>query len=323
METEELMDNDTGMRKSGIRYAVAAFGAWGILPLYWKMLNHVSAGQILAHRIFWSFIFVSGLLFLFRRWKEVWEVFKDTKKLFMVATSSLLISANWFLYIWAVNSNHLVETSLGYYINPLLSVLLGVVVLRERLNFWQLVSLVLAASGVTVITIGYGQVPWMAISIAGTFGLYGLAKKVTKLDSLIALALETMLVAPLALSYLAYMEFQGGSQIGELTLTTILLLAGAGIVTAMPLLWFAQATSRVPLSTVGFIQYLSPTITLFIGVVIFREPFDHTQLLSFALIWVALGLYSVAHHPLLMRLQPKFIQKSIQPGSDQGNVDAI
>lgn len=300
------MDTRISSRNSGIRYAAAAFGAWGILPLYWRMLNHIPAGQILAHRIFWSFIFVSILLSVSSRWKEVWSVFADIKKLLLVVTSSLLISVNWFLYIWAVNSNHVVETSLGYYINPLLSVLLGVVVLNERLSFWQLVSLVLAASGVTVITIGYGQVPWLAISIAGSFGLYGLVKKVTKLEATIALALETMLVAPLALGYLGYLEMHSGNQFGQLSLATMLLLMGGGIVTAMPLLWFAQATNRVPLSTVGFLQYLSPTISLIIGVLIFREPFSHIQLLSFSLIWIALVLYSVANRPFMVRLQQIF-----------------
>jgi len=296
-------------RITGILYAAAAFTAWGFLPLYWKILKRVPAGEILAHRILWSFIFVSLIIVVYGRWDRLKEVVSNKSNRVSIFFSALLISANWFIYIWAVNDNQVVEASLGYYINPLLSVVLGMVFLRERLNFWQLVSLLSASTGVAVITLKYGKIPWIALSLALTFGLYGLVKKIANLDSITGLALETLFVAPAALVFLIFKQINGTGSFGMVSVNVTFLLAFSGVVTAMPLLWFAQGAKRVPLSTVGFIQYLAPTISLFLGIFIFNEPFTKTHVISFGFIWSALALYSLAQTNFLHRLQPEYFKK--------------
>lgn len=290
----------------GIWYAIAAFTAWGFLPLYWKLLKRMPAAEILSHRIFWSFVLVTVILIINKRWSNIRQVLSDRRKRFSLLLSSLLISANWFIYIWAVNDNHIVEASLGYYINPLLTIFLGMLVLKERLTFWQLISLFLALAGVLVVTLEYGQVPWIALSLALTFALYGLVKKIANLDSMTGLAVETGFVVPIALSYLIYKQIQGTASFGTAPTYITLLIIGSGIATALPLIWFAHGATRVPLSTVGFIQYLAPTISLIIGLAIFHEPFTKPYLLSFALIWSALILYSLSQTNLMSKMQPQF-----------------
>jgi chloramphenicol-sensitive protein RarD len=217
----------------------------------------------------------------------------------------MLISVNWFLYIWAVNSNHIVEASMGYYISPLFLAFLGILVLREQLNFWQLVALISASIGVIIMTVEYGQVPWIALTLTFTFGLYGLSKKIVRVDSLIGLGLETLLVSPLCLAYITLKYHQGSGVFGVAPMTITMLLMFSGVVTALPLLWFAQAAKKIPLSKVGFIQYLAPTLTLFLGVIIFKEPFTKVHLVSFGCIWWALIIYSFSHTSFLKNLQPK------------------
>jgi len=295
--------------KIGIYYAFAAYIAWGILPIYWKALQQVPAGQILAHRIVWSFLFVSILVIFSSKLSDWRAIVQNRFSTFMVLIGSLFISVNWFIYIWAVNNERVVEASLGYYINPLLSVFLGMIVLRERLNFWQLFSLFLAFCGVAVLAITYGQIPWLALSLAGTFAFYGLIKKVGNLDSILSLAWETIFVMPIALAYLV-LQNKAGINYFSGNLTTSILLIFSGVITALPLLWFAQAAQRVPLATMGFIQYLSPTLSLFLGVFLFKEPFSKIQLVSFAFIWVALLLYSFSKSSLLFSLQPKYFKRS-------------
>lgn len=296
-------------KTAGILYAVAAFGAWGVLPLYWKLLHSVSAWEILAHRIVWSFVFVSILIVFSGRWNSLKEIVSQKGNRVRLLISSLLISINWLLYIWAVNNDRIVECSLGYYITPLLSVLLGMLVLKERLGFWQMVCLVMALGGVAFLTGEFGKVPWIALALAVSFGLYGLVKKLANLDSLIALTLETIFVAPLALGYLVLCHIQGNDALAAPSLTTLLLLLGTGIVTATPLLWFAQGARRVPLSTLGFLQYLSPTISLIIGVFLFHEPFTKVHLISFALIWCSLLIYSLSGTEFMERMQPGWFKK--------------
>lgn len=294
----------------GIWYVVGAFITWGILPLYWKLFKQISAGEILAHRILWSFVFVAIMLIYQGRLKTVKEVILNPSSLLKVLLSSLLISSNWFIYIWAVNTEKVIEASLGYYINPLLTVALGVIVLRERLSFWQLISFVIAVIGVLIMTIQYGMIPWVAISLALTFALYSLAKKTTKLESMTAVAVETLLVTPLALGYIIYKQAIGLGSIGNVPLGTTVMLMFSGILTALPLLWFAQGAKRVPLSTVGFIQYLSPTISLFLGIFVFRESFTTTHMFSFALIWVALALYSMSQTSFFQTIQSKVFRRT-------------
>jgi chloramphenicol-sensitive protein RarD len=289
---------------AGTLYALAAFIAWGILPAYWKLLQQVPSPEILCHRIFWSFIFVSLVLLVRGQWGEVVRTLSVKKHCFAILLSTLLISVNWFVYIWAVNSNHIIEASMGYYINPLFCVFLGVIVLREHLNFWQGMAFVLALTGVLIMTVTYGRIPWIALSLTLTFGLYGLSKKLVKVDSLPALGLETMFVTPLCLAYISYKHVQGTGALGTISLSITLLLLFSGVVTALPLLWFAQAAKKIPLSKVGFIQYLAPTLALLLGVFIYKEPFTRVHLLSFGCIWCALALYSLSDTVLLRHLRP-------------------
>lgn len=291
-------------QRLGVFYGILAFSAWGILPLYWKMLINVPAGEILAHRIVWSFVFVSLLLTVFRKWVTVKTALVSARIRLAVILCAILIAANWGIYIWAVNSSHIVDSSMGYYINPLLSVFLGMVFLRERLNFWQKVSLGLATLGVTIIAWHYGGIPWVSLSLAVTFGLYGLFKKLANLESLISLTLETAVLVPLALGFLIWKHSDGTGAFGAASLGVTLLLAGAGIVTAIPLFWFGQATRRVSLGTVGFTQYFSPTISLILGVFVYKESFTPFHFISFGLIWAALILYSLSGTPFMARLQP-------------------
>ncbi|RXT02306.1 EamA family transporter RarD [Ammoniphilus sp. CFH 90114] len=294
---------------TGIWYAVAAYASWGLLPLYWKALQQIPSGEILAHRILWSFVFVSMILFLMKRWKSFKEVLFQPSVRLGIFASGFLISANWFTYIWAVNNNHVIEASLGYYINPLLSFCLGMLVLKERLHFWQLVSIALAAIGVIIITVEFGKIPWVAFSLALTFAFYGLAKKLTKVDSMISLALETTIVAPLAILYLSFLQWNGSGALGTVTMGEHFLLFGAGIVTALPLLWFAQAAKRISLTTIGFIQYLSPSIGLLLGIFLYKEPFTTAHIISFSFIWAALLLYSISSTKFMVQITPKFQRK--------------
>lgn len=278
----------------GVWYAIAAFTTWGVLPLYWKALDKIPAGEILAHRILWSFVLVACLMGAYGRLNELKKIFADKKSVVSVAAGSVLISSNWFFYIWAVNNNHVVETSLGYYINPLISILLGVLVLKERLDSRQIISLALAAIGVAITTVHYGKIPWVALLLALSFGLYGLVKKKAGLDSLASLALETMFVAPVSVIYLLTRYSAGSGSPGTTTVTVMLMLVFSGVVTSLPLYWFAQGTRSVPLSTIGFIQYLAPTISLTLGIFVFKEPFSMIDTISFGFIWTALLFYSLS-----------------------------
>lgn len=314
MKIREMKNQNT----IGVWYAIAAFTTWGVLPLYWKALDEIPAGEILAHRILWSFVLVACIMGACGRLTELKKIFRDKKAFISVAIGSVLISSNWFIYIWAVNNNHVVETSLGYYINPLISVLLGVLVLKERLSSRQIVSLILAAVGVIISTVHYGKIPWTALLLALSFGLYGLVKKTAKLDSLAALALETMFVVPVSLVYLLINYSTGSGSYESTSLTLMLLLVFSGVATSLPLYWFAQGARLVPLSTIGFIQYLAPSISLILGVFIFEEPFTTVDTISFGFIWTALLIYSLSGleftENLLRITQNRFIKSGFKAG---------
>ncbi|WP_020062119.1 EamA family transporter RarD [Bacillus sp. 123MFChir2] len=299
-------------QKKGIIYATSAYMMWGILPLYWKLIDDVSAEEILAHRIVWAFVFMLFVLFISKRFgqftNEFTQLFKRPKLFMSLTIASILISGNWFVYIWAVNHNHVIEASLGYYINPLVSILLGTLVLKEKLNFWQYIAVGLAAFGVAILTIRYGSIPWIAISLACTFGLYGLSKKLLDYDSMIGLTMETMIVTPIALVYLGMLGAKGISSFGTVSITSTLLLAGAGIVTALPLLYFAKGTKLIPLSMVGFLQYIAPTISLVLGIFVFHEHFTSAHMTAFFFIWIALFIFSIAKTKFMLNRQPKFIK---------------
>ncbi|WLD93904.1 EamA family transporter RarD [Alkalihalobacillus sp. AL-G] len=293
----------------GVAATAGAYILWGFLPLYWKLVDHVPSGEVLAHRIIWSFAFMLFILFLMRRLKkfvrELKELASNRKKLFGIIFASLFISLNWFSYIWAVNNDHVVEASLGYYINPLISVLLGIIVLKERLSFWQLVSFLLALAGVLNLTLHFGSFPWVAFSLALSFGFYGLLKKLVALGALTGLTIETMLITPVALIYIGMIGGNGTSAFQFGDMSTALLLFGAGVVTAIPLLLFATGANRISLSMIGFLQYIAPTIMLFLGIFLYDEPFSQVHLISFIFIWTALAIFSFANTKLLARFEPR------------------
>lgn len=304
-------------QKEGIIYAALSYFIWGLIPIYWKFVQHVSAGEILAHRVLWSFVFMIILLLLINKWRGflsfVKEIAYQPKKLAALLTASILVSINWGIFIWAVNSGHILQTSLGYYINPLVSVLLGVVVLKEKLSGAQILSFTLAGIGVLILTLHYGEVPWVALSLAVSFGLYGLAKKMIKVDAEIGLTLETMMVTPLAIIFMVYLLFTSKPLFFE-SASTSLLLMGGGIATALPLLFFAKGAQKVPLSMMGILQYIAPTMTLLIGVFMYHEPFTKIHLLSFIFIWSALLIYA-ASHPIQSKLNNRNKKNRIKYGA--------
>lgn len=281
---------------TGIASAACSYIIWGFLPIYWKLAHHVPALEILAHRIFWSFIFLLVLLVVTGKigsaYREVVAISATRNKIIGVITATFLITLNWFVYIWAVNNSRIIETSLGYYINPLVSVLLGVAVLQERLSFWQVVAVLLAGLGVLYQIIQFGVVPWISLSLAFTFGLYGLCKKMLHIGAITGITLETLLLSPIAFAYLTWLQYHGQNAMTLEQPFITLVLIGSGAVTAVPLLLFTNAANRLPLTILGFVQYLSPTIALFVGIFLYREPFSATHFTSFACIWSALALFS-------------------------------
>lgn len=288
--------------KTGVYFALGAFTLWGFLPLFWKMLSDFSAGEILANRMIWSAVFVVFLLYRRKQLHDVKRIFQQPKKLGLVIMSALVISANWFIYIWAVNSNHVLETSMGYYINPLIVILMGTLLLKEKLNRLEIVAIICAGVGVLIMTLQYGQVPWVSLALAVSFSLYGLCKKIVQIDSLVALGVETLLLSPFALLYLIVIRSSFLNTVIQVSPLTVLLLTMTGVFTALPLLWFAQAAKRVTLAVLGFSQYLSPTITLLLGIFLFRESFTVTHLLSFGSIWTGLLVFSYAQSRKLRAL---------------------
>ncbi|TDF93575.1 EamA family transporter RarD [Paenibacillus piri] len=279
--------------KQGIVYGILSYLAWGLLPLYWRLFETMPAWEILAHRILWSFVFVAVLVTAAKRWKQLKGVIADRKSKIAVVLCSVFISTNWFLFIWAVNNGHVIETSLGYYINPLISVIFAVIFLKERLGLGQWISILIAGTGVLIMAVQYGHIPWVSISLAISFALYGLAKKAANLDVLLGLTWETIVVCPVSIIYLVFIQSQGTAAFSSLSGLSIALLLASGAVTALPLFWFAQAAKRLPLSMVGFIQYLAPTASLLLAIFVFHEPFTQTQLISFSFIWLALIVYSI------------------------------
>jgi chloramphenicol-sensitive protein RarD len=278
--------------KRGAIFAACAYILWGLLPLYWKALHDVPALEILAHRMTWSLGFVLLLLAVRRQWRWLGQALRNRRILLTYTASALLLGLNWYLYIWAVNSGHIVESSLGYFINPLVNVLLGVLFLKERLRIGQGLAIALAACGVLYLTISLGALPWIALVLATTFGIYGLLRKTAALNSLEGLTLETLVLFPAALAYLLFLESQQRAAFAHAALPTTLLLAGAGVATAIPLLLFAAGARRITMTTLGLLQYIAPTLQFLIGVFIYHEQVSTARLIGFGLIWLALGLYS-------------------------------
>lgn len=278
--------------KKGIFFAIAAYTLWGILPFYWKRLDHVPAYEILCHRMLWSLVFTTGLLSLRRRWQWVIHFRQHPRSLLFYLLSAAILATNWFIFIWAVNSGFILDASLGYFINPLVSVLLGVLFLKEHLRTGQILAVVIAAVGVLYLTFGYGKFPWIALSLALTFGCYGLLRKTARLNSVEGLNVETAFMFFPALGFIMYRGFIGQSAFVYAGWSTSLLLILSGAVTAIPLILFAAGARRIPLNMIGFIQYITPTLNFFIGRFFYHEPLSPARLLGFVFIWIALTIYS-------------------------------
>lgn len=276
----------------GLLYATGAYVLWGLLPIYWKALQTVPSLEILAHRMVWSLVVVIILLAVQRHWRWITTSVRNKRVILTFMTSALLLSLNWFIYIWAVNAGYIVETSLGYFINPLINVLLGVLFLKERLRFWQGTAIMIAFSGVLYLTLTYRALPWIALTLACSFGFYGLLRKTASLNSLEGLTLETLLLFPPALAYLLYLEWTGSAAFAHAGPSTTALLALAGLATALPLLLFAAGARRITLTTLGLLQYTAPTLQFLIGVFVYDEALTPARLIGFCLIWLALFLYS-------------------------------
>lgn len=292
---EEEANSQDKYSITGVLYGVIAFTVWGFSPIFWRLLQEIPSNEILAHRIFWSFLFIGGILFYKNGVGLLNEALKDRKSVRNILLCSFLITINWGIYIWAVNAGKIVEASMGSYITPLMVVLLGMTVLKEKLNILQYVSIGFATVGVAIMTIQFSEVPWISLLLAASFALYGLLKKLIKTEALVGMALETTAIMPLALGYIFFKFFNGQSSLYSISLSTAVILAFSGVVTATPLLLFSMGAERVKLSTIGFLQYISPTISLIIGIFVYEEKFTKTHLLSFSFIWIGLIIYSFSN----------------------------
>jgi len=283
---------------TGFWSGVAAYTIWGLVPLYWKLLKHVPAIQVLGHRIVWSLAVLIVLVAVLRRGRRRPQdgrsalAFVSRRVVGLYAIAAGLIAVNWFLYVWAVGHDFVVETSLGYYITPLVNVLFGVLFFHERMRPAQWVSIALATTGVVQLTFAYGALPWIAFGLAASFGSYGLAKKKAPLDPVEGLTLETAILAPVAILYLVLLHRTGEGAFLRTGATSDALMIGGGVVTTVPLLLFAAAVRTVPLSVIGILQYIGPTLQFLLGVFVYEEPFSHSQLIGFSIVWAALAIYA-------------------------------
>lgn len=279
----------------GIVSGIAAYTMWGFFPIYWKLLHDVPAPQLLGHRIAWSFLLLLVFILLTRQWND-FRLQMNLRTLGIYLVAALLIGVNWLTYVWAVNAGYIVETSLGYFINPLLSVLMGVMFLRERLRPAQWVPVVIATIGVVYLAVVYGRLPWIALLLAFSFGFYGLVKKLAPLGSVFGLTLETGILFLPAVAYLGWVQSSGDAAFLHTGATLDVLMIGAGLVTTVPLLMFASAAKQIPLTMIGILQYLAPTIQFLIGVFVYNEPFDGSRLIGFGLVWLALIIFWVENY---------------------------
>ena len=298
------MTNNT----KGLWAALGSFTIWGLLPLYWKTVSSAIPLEILCHRITWSTLVILIVLVIWKKTENLLTILKDRKVVLRFVLTSLLLSINWLTYIWAVNSEYIVESSLGYYINPLINVLLGVLFLKERLRAPQWLAMFFAFLGVCYLTFGYGHFPWIALILAITFGLYGLLRKTAPLPSLEGLWLETTILFLPALLTLIFLASQGKSDFLQQNINGRLLLAGTGIITSVPLLLFGYAARKIPLSTLGVVQYLAPTLQLSIGVFVYGESFPREQMIGFALVWCGLLIYATEGIWIRIRREKKRLE---------------
>jgi chloramphenicol-sensitive protein RarD len=290
-------------RYSGILAASCSYILWGILPIYWKALKAVPAYEILCHRMFWSLLVTLGLIILLGRRREFFAVIANKTHLLTYSATSLLLAVNWLIYIWAVNIGYILEASLGYFINPLFNVLFGVIFFKEKLRAGQLLALFLVVLGVGYLTVYYGRFPWIALSLASTFAVYGLLHKKASLPALDGLCLETLVFFLPAGGFLLYTEVIGKGAFLHGSMSQTLLLAGSGVITSLPLVMFGFAAHKIPLSMLGLLQYMAPTINLFIGLFLYHEEFPQTRMIGFAIIWTALLLYII--ETMLMKVRAR------------------
>jgi chloramphenicol-sensitive protein RarD len=282
------VESAAAQSRRGTAFGIAAYTIWGLFPLFWPLLDPTPALQILAHRMVWSLVFVVGVLAYQRNFGFIAHLRHDPRRLGLLALAASLITVNWGVYIWGVNSGHVIETSLGYFINPLVSVGLGVVVLHEHLRRTQWVAVAIGAIAVVIIAVDYGRPPWIALVLAASFGSYGLVKKIAAVPAVESLAIETSLMVIPAVGYLIAVQVEGTGAFGHVAAGTDALLIACGAVTAIPLLFFAGATRRVPLSVMGLMQFITPVLQFLVGVFVRHEPLPTSELIGFLLVWVAL-----------------------------------
>jgi chloramphenicol-sensitive protein RarD len=291
---------------------LAAFVTWGMIPGYWKLLKEVPAIEILANRFVWSSLFLMLLLTWQRRWPEVKQHVQSRRTLFFCIASGLTVSINWFMFIWAVNIGRVTETSLGYFMTPLVNVLLGALLLRERMTRLQFISVLLATLAVLNLTFGYGRFPWVAMILCVSFGFYGLLRKKSGTAAIPGLFLETIILMPVALAYLLFLHAHDGIVFERPGSALSVLLMSTGVVTAVPLLWFGYAARHLRLITVGFLQYISPTGSLLLAIFAYHEPFTHRHAITFGLIWIALAIFS---YDVLHRWRSQRIRTVLEPST--------
>lgn len=291
--------------RSGLAFGVAAYGIWGLFPLYWPLLEPAGAVEILAHRIVWSLVTMGLLTVTLGRAARLRQIVRTPRTRRLLTLGGLVIALNWGMYIWAVNNEHVVEAALGYFINPLVTVLMGVLILKERLRTLQWVAIGLAVVAVVVLTVGYGSPPWVSLVLACSFGTYGLAKKKADAGAIESLTFEAAVLTPVAAGYVAYLMVIGASDFETHGIGHALVLTTAGIVTAVPLICFGAAATRLPLVSIGLLQYLTPVLQFLLGVVLFHEPMPVARWIGFGLVWIALMVFTaetIAHHRKQLRL---------------------
>ncbi len=288
-----LMPTTTVQNRSGIINAVSAYFLWGFAPLYFKLIDHISPSEILIHRVFWSTVLLLIIVMITRKSKGLISILKQPKTLLKLTISASFLAVNWFLFIWAINNDHLLDASLGYFINPLFSVALGMFFLGEKLRKWQKFAVILAVVGVLIQLILVGSVPIISLALAGTFGIYGLLRKKMHLDSFIGLLVESMMMLPIALTFWLFFLSSDTSNIFNNSWSLNFTLIMAGVVTTAPLLCFTAAAKRLTLSSLGFFQYIGPSIMFFLATLYYQEPLEQGKVITFAFIWLALIIYSL------------------------------
>lgn len=275
----------------GIFYGVSAYLLWGLLPLYWKMVGVISPFQIFSHRVVWSFLFLSLVMIFWKKGEAFKIELKSAKNWLYFLWPSIFISINWIVFIWAVNNGYVLETSLGYYMNPILVSLFGSILLKEKVSRLQKFGIGFATAGVVLKTVTYGRLPIIAIVLALSFSVYGLLKKKSRVDSLTGLAFETLIIGIPSVFYMGFVEATGKGISGNLPVYFWPIIIMSGVLTALPLLLYAEGLKKLPMTVMGFIQYLAPTIGLFLGIFVFKEPFDISSLFAFGLIWIGIGFF--------------------------------